>query len=220
MNVRRLALLAASMLTSASDALAAPPCAGFNDVDSSSQFCGNVEWIKNRGVTLGCTETTYCPLDAVNRLAMAAFMNRLGVALTPSHLVVDFAPGAIDLDAGVVVCQTSDFAVAGFPRRAYVDLSFSGNAPTDVGLAADVAMSTNGGASWSPLNASVNRGVVPANQWGLLSDLGFADLAVGASVRFGVRMSRGGLAGAGNLADSRCALRVLLHSRNGTASPL
>ena len=58
-----------------------------------------------------------------------------------------------------------------------------------------------------------------ANQWGLLADLGSADLAPGQNVRFGVRMSRGGLAGAANLTDSRCALRVLVHSRNGTTSP-
>ena len=30
---------------------------------------------------------------------MAAFMNRLGTALTPAQLPVDVAPGAIDLDA-------------------------------------------------------------------------------------------------------------------------
>ena len=39
---------------------------------------------KNRAITTGCTSTTlYCPTDNVSRLAMAAFMNRLGDALTP-----------------------------------------------------------------------------------------------------------------------------------------
>ena len=92
-------LLAATAVALAPAALALP-CAGFTDVDDTSPFCQNVEWIKNRGVTLGCTATTlYCPADAVSRLAMSAFMNRLGVALTPGALRVDTSPGAIDLDA-------------------------------------------------------------------------------------------------------------------------
>ena len=212
-------LVAAVSIAIAPAALAAP-CAGFTDVDDASAFCPNVEWLKNRQITLGCTSaTTYCPGDAVIRLAMAAFMNRLGTALTPAQFPVDAAPGAIDLDASLVVCQTQDFAVTNFPRRAYVDLSFNGNAPFDVGLAADVVMSANGGASWTNLNTVANRGFVPANQWGTLSDIGFADLTVGQTVRWGVRMTRGGIVGAADLADSRCQLRVLVYSRNGAASP-
>ena len=34
--------------------------------------------MKNRGITLGCTATLYCPNDYVTRLQMAAFMYRLG----------------------------------------------------------------------------------------------------------------------------------------------
>jgi hypothetical protein len=53
--------------------LRATPCAGFTDVDDTHGFCGNVAWIKNRGVTLGCTSTTlYCPDGNVTRLQMAA----------------------------------------------------------------------------------------------------------------------------------------------------
>ena len=104
------------------------PCAGFTDVDDTRQrFCPNVEWLKNRAVTTGCTSATlYCPTDPVSRLAMAAFMNRLGTALTPAQLRVDAAPGAVDLDANVVVCQTTDLAIAGYPRKAFVDLTLIG----------------------------------------------------------------------------------------------
>jgi hypothetical protein len=69
------------LLSSATQAL---PCAGFTDVDDTSPFCGNVTWLKNRSITLGCTSTTlYCPNDFVSRLQMAAFMNRLGDSLFP-----------------------------------------------------------------------------------------------------------------------------------------
>jgi hypothetical protein len=212
-------LVAVSGITLAPCALAAP-CAGFTDVDHTSSFCANVEWLKNREITLGCTSATlYCPGNPVSRLAMAAFMNRLGTALTPLHLPVELSPGAIDLDANLVVCQTQDLPVTGYPRRAYVDASFGATAGADTGFAADLAMSSNGGATWTDLNAASNRGFVRANQWGNLGEVGFADLAVGVTVRFGVRMSRGGLAGGTNLSDSRCGLRVLVHSRTGGASP-
>ena len=45
-------------------------------------------------------------------------MNRLGTALTPAQCAVDVATGAIDLDGTVVVCQSADVTVAGYPRRA------------------------------------------------------------------------------------------------------
>jgi hypothetical protein len=211
MSVRRLAAAALVAACCSSPCALAAPCAGFTDVDDPSDFCQNVDWLKNRAITLGChvpsAPPIYCPKDNVSRLQMAAFLNRLGTALTPTQLPIEVAPGAIDLDPGVVVCQTPDFAVTDFPRRAYVD------------LAADLAMSTNAGASWTNLNAFVNRGFVTANQWGSFSDIGFSDVAVGQTVRWGVRMTRGGIAGATDLADSRCQLRVLVYSRDGAASP-
>ncbi len=66
----------------------AAPCAGFTDVDTEdpakAPFCSSVEWMKNRGITLGCAATLYCPDDYVTRLQMAAFMSRLGTYLPPT----------------------------------------------------------------------------------------------------------------------------------------
>jgi hypothetical protein len=211
---------AATLAIAASGAAAAAPCAGFNDIDSSHSFCPHVEWLKNRAITLGCTSATlYCPGHAVSRLQMAAFLNRLGTALTPVLLRVDAAPGAVDLDANTVICQTTDFATEDFPRRAFVDLSFAAMATADVNLAADLAMSTDGGGTWTNLNAVTNRGSVAANQWGGLSDVGYADLNVGQTVRWGVRMTRGGVAGTTDLSDGRCQVRALVYSRDGPSSP-
>ncbi len=57
-------------------------CAPFNDVSASNGFCSNIQWMYNRGITLGCTappgQTWYCPADFVRRDQMAAFMYRLG----------------------------------------------------------------------------------------------------------------------------------------------
>lgn len=202
-----------------SSVAAAQACSGFTDVAASSPFCPSVEWMKNRGITTGCGGAAYCPDQAVSRLAMAAFMKRLGTALTPIQLRVDAAPGAVDLDGNVVVCQTADQGIDGFPRRAYADAVFSATAASDVGFAADLVVSADGGANWSGLNSVGNKGSIGANQWAGLSDIGFGDLGVGQSLRWGVRVTRGGLPGTADLADSRCQLRVLLFSRDGATSP-
>ena len=97
-------LVAAAIAAAASTAANAAPCAGFADIDSTDPFCPNVEWIRNREVTLGCAAGAYCPHASVSRLQMAAFMNRLGTALTPQERRTDAAPGALDLNASVVAC--------------------------------------------------------------------------------------------------------------------
>lgn len=38
-------------------------------------------------------------------------------------------------------------------------------------------------------------------------------------MRYGVRLSRDGLAGAADLSDSRCKLQALIFSRDGSTSP-
>ena len=56
----------------------AQSCTPFADVPASDPFCTNIQWMYNRGITLGCTATAYCPTQFVRRDQMAAFMNRLG----------------------------------------------------------------------------------------------------------------------------------------------
>lgn len=68
----------AALFLAASPMTSAAPCAGFDDVSDSDPFCVYVEWIKNRGITLGTTAATYTPDGAVTRMQMAAFMYRLG----------------------------------------------------------------------------------------------------------------------------------------------
>ena len=208
----------AAILACTSNAVMALPCAGFTDIEDTSPFCPNVEWLKNRAVTTGCTSTTlYCPTDPVIRLAMAAFMNRLGTALTPAALKVEATSGALDVDTNPVVCATDPFAVTGYPRRAYVDVSVSGTASAALDVGATVVRSADGGATWVSLGAD-SRGAVLANQWGNVSNIAYADLDVGQSYRFGVQISRAD-AGSADLSDSRCNVRTTVYSRNGASSP-
>ena len=48
----------------------------FTDVAPGSQFAGEIEALRNDGVTSGCTATTYCPEQSVSRAQMAAFVLR------------------------------------------------------------------------------------------------------------------------------------------------
>jgi hypothetical protein len=68
----------ATVLLLGSVSLHAAPCAGFVDVEDTSPFCPNVAWMKQNGITLGCSATRYCPNDFVTRLQMAGFMGRFG----------------------------------------------------------------------------------------------------------------------------------------------
>jgi hypothetical protein len=138
--------------------------------------------------------------------------------LTPALVRVDTTPGAIDLDANAVVCTTNPpLAVTNFPRQAVVDLTFAAQAPGDVDIAADLVKSTDGGANWTQLTTTGNRGWIPTNRWGTVANLATTNLSVGENVIFGVRVTRA--SGAADLSDSRCNLRVAIGSRTGGASP-
>ena len=198
---------------------AAAPCAGFTDVDTASPFCPNVDWLRNRAVTLGCTSATlFCPGDFVSRLQMAAFMNRLGAALTPIVVSVNDVPGALDLDIAPVICQTANQTIAGFPRRALADATVSGTAAAGVDMAMRVVWSADNGATWQNFSTAQSIAYVNAAQWGAASDLGVVNLTVGGTAKFGVQVTRGA-AGTTDLSGSRCQLQVALVSRDGTSSP-
>lgn len=61
----------------ATGAIADPvPCGGFVDVQQGGELCNATEWMKNRGITLGCAPGYYCPNDVVTRGQLALFLRR------------------------------------------------------------------------------------------------------------------------------------------------
>jgi hypothetical protein len=213
-------LASAACLAYSSLSMAAP-CSGFTDVDDSSVFCPNVDWLKNRAVTLGCTASTlYCPNEVVFRLSMAAFMNRLGAALTPVLLYNEASGASLDLDSPPqTVCATPQLPAAAYPRSAKASAVLTGNlsVPGTVGLR--IVMSIDNGANWSPLNAlpaSVGgpNGWVNATVW-----KGDVPLAPGTGYRFGLRADRAGGTGTGDLGAWNCQLDVNVMSRLGATMP-
>ena len=210
------AALVAVLLAVASPSLA-QPCSGFTDVAAGSPFCPNVDWLRNRGVTLGCTSATlYCPDDPVSRLAMAAFMNRLGNALTPVTVPVEQSGGAVDLSASPNLCETADQPIAGFPRSFMVWGTLTAKGAPDGDVIVQVVRSVNGGA-FAPTNqqgrnfslrspvwngTSVVSSPQPDPQW---------NLDAGSTYRFALRVLRAG--STSNLTSYHCHLIVERRSR-------
>ena len=216
----RVAVVAAPFV--AAQAAFAAPCAGFSDVDAASVFCPNVDWLKNRAVTLGCTSaSTYCPNDAVTRLSMAAFMNRLGLPLTPEIVYAEANGSAYDLDSPLAaVCPTASIAAALFPRSAHAGAVLTAQiAATAAIVALRIVHSTDNGVTWTPLNA------LPASVGGAPKYVSAAvwkgdiPLAPATAYRFGLLVDRAAGGGSGDLASWNCQIEVLVSSRTGAASP-
>ena len=149
MRHRRVARLLAALGLAASAPAAFGLCAGFTDVDGAPPFCPAVDWLRNRAITLGCTSTTlFCPQNPVTRLQMAAFMNRLGNALTPA-IVYQHATGATLAGTPYTpVCMTGDVAAASYPRTASLGAVFNMLADAATEIELDAGISLDGGATW------------------------------------------------------------------------
>lgn len=123
-------------------------CSNFTDVDSAPPFCPAVDWLRNRAVTLGCTTSTlYCPNNPVTRLQMAAFMNRLGNALTPTIVYQQEQGGSVTLDVTtfVTACTTAELAPANYPRAASFGAVFNMLAGVPAAVNLSVMISTDNG---------------------------------------------------------------------------
>lgn len=203
-------------------AAVAAPCAGFADVDDASTFCPSVEWIKNRGVTLGCRTGAYCPFESVTRLQMAAFMQRLGDALTPRVIVKTGTVNGAYLASGQRMCVTEDFDVAEFPRLATPSgIAVWENANTSLVLGQRVEVSTDQGLTWAPTPTAFATyatlsGDVTERQTLMAIEPGI-DLIVGQRYRFSILAFH--VSGGAATPAATCSLRVSITSRTSASSP-
>lgn len=212
--------LAFAML--AGSAATAAPCVGFTDVDSASGFCANVEWVKNRSITLGanCPPTvapSYCPGDPVSRLQMAAFMNRLGNALEPKFVHVGQGTASATVNAQGVVCQTPPYPVAGYPRVATATMTLYHTAASTADIAAQAVYSVNGGTTWQPFGVLYSYAANVAGEYVSQSPVAAPlYLSPGDNVIFGIATLKwNGI----NTTDAGCELTVRIDSHTGAFSP-
>jgi hypothetical protein len=228
-----LAAGAFALATVATLPAAAQNCVGFVDMPLSdpviAAFCPSVEWLKNRAITTGCGDgTTYCPDSVVTRLSMAAFMKRLGDALTPAFLRKrDTALGALNFSGTgqTGICPTDAVSITGYPRTAIVRGLMNLFTPDGgMDIKAWAVYSIDGGTNW--LTPATNDGLAygtlyagqtPPNDLSL-HPMNVIELAVGNSYRFALAAAR--TAGTGAIANAYCENLVQLVNRLGTSSPL
>lgn len=205
-------------------------CVGFTDVSSSHGNCGDIEWIKNRGITTGCGGTLFCPTATVTRETMAAFLARAGKVLTPLDLpLASNTTNGHNLEPVTIIrCQTqaTDVPAATHPRRAYFNSKVNVFAPSaNVVAVADVMYSTNGGASWTAVTGtqvfhSLRTGQTPADDVSMYV-IGNLNVDPGVSIIFGIRIERYVPAGGtpGTTANIYCENRVQITNRTSTVQP-
>jgi hypothetical protein len=234
-------LLAVSTAPWVASPVWATPCGGFTDVDDSNPgqaaFCANAQWLKNRAITLGCTTSSlFCPTEDVIRLAMSAFLNRLGNALTPVNQTANTSGNALDIDVSPQQCATSAFP-ATFPRVAHGVAVFGsgcgttcpsltlgpGDAGQDVGdldVAIGIVESTNNGATWAPVTPLSAVSTGPNQMKAATVLLPPRDLVPGTSYRWAIGVSRvPGSTGSIDVGSWQCQLQVRIENRVTSGAP-
>jgi len=227
MRFRPLLLVATiAALSAFAPASRAQSCVGFTDVTVGDSFCESVEWIRNRGVTLGCTAAPeYCPFGNVTRAQMAMFMHRLGKALTPvvlhKELYVTTDMQIAPSSTGVLLCQfDNEYTPTGFPRTARFNANvYAVPLSPAAWLIGWWKFSTDNGTTWTNVpNATTQR------DWaGYGQVLGFSvmappmDLDVGTSYRFALVGSAMG--GPYTFDVFGCQIQVVVDSRNPQSPP-
>jgi hypothetical protein len=184
-------------------------CTPFTDVDQANPLCPNVQWMKNRGVTIGCTTTLYCPADATTRLQMAVFMNRLGNVLSGTPQVLAFPSVSLTGAATEVICQAPDQAATNYERQVTLDAVLMGLGGGNAEYTVEPVTSVDGGTNWIALAPAVPFSTFNG-RWANVRVSGDREVAPTEVVRYGLRLVR--TAGVG-FTEARCALRLVTGNR-------
>ena len=209
-------LLVALSAVFLSHAAAASSCLGpspFDDVAQNDAICSNTEWLKNRGVTLGCTANLYCPLQSVSRAQMALFMNRLAVALVPSVNLTDDITTAVDLGLPSFHCVTPQYVITDFARQLVLIGHVSALLNAAGTYSATIVYNTTGVSNDFDQFATgtAERTAASAATYAHASTSTAVNLDVGTTYRFALRVLR--VNGATDAASVRCNLMQMLLPR-------
>ena len=209
--MRILTSLLAALALAISMSAQAAPCGGFTDVDGSNPgivpFCASVEWIRNRGVTLGCETNLYCPSNNVSRLQMAAFLKRLGDVLIHRLVLHGQVVANLDLTSEAAISMTNPQQPAAYERRAALSVSVSaasnGAGPATFAVipvyTSDDGTTFNAGGGQTAQATSAD-----ATTWVNVSNFSSATMDAGVAYRFAIIVQ--GVGGTTALANVRCTL--------------
>jgi hypothetical protein len=192
----------------------------FSDVPAAASYHDAVDWLVNRGVTLGCVMGMYCPSDFVTRAQMALFMNRLGVALSPVFLNATGLTGGLDPDLVPTVCPTIGH-LANFAKHARVHAKLVETAAGAHMLSVFPVVSTNGGASWTFMAGATHSRITATASGEVHTAIseGLMDLVPGTTYLFGVGVDRYIGTGTADITSGLCQTLVEITNRNPTSGP-
>ena len=196
----------------------AQTCGDFTDVSPADFYCANVEWLKNRSVTFGCTASTFCPDEPTLRGEMAAFLKRLGTKLTPAILRVQDLAVDGTYNPEIVGCVSAPF-VPDYARQAtFVATLWNRNATAPKIIQAGLVYSTNGGINWIGTGDLVMQHSIEVGTEKTLPLVGGPlDLEVGISYVFAIRAIT---LNAAPTVEGDCQLNIRIENRNPATSPL
>ena len=199
-----------------SQGAAASACLGaspFDDIAQSDAICSNAEWLKNRGVTLGCTANLYCPLESVSRAQMALFMNRLAIALVPSVNLTEEQNDNVDLDLFTYHCVTPAYVITDFARQIVLIGHVTALLNAAAAFTVTIAHNTTGSGTVFPLltTSELERAAATAATYAHASTSTAVNLDVGTTYRFALRVTR--QSGGGDASNLRCNLLQMLQPR-------
>ena len=196
-------------------AASAAPCAGFSDVDTSSSSCADVEWLKNRAVTVGCTVGTYCPNQFLTRLQMALFMRRFARVVEPEFAIAQDLNVASPINTTQgIVCETQTIDATNYTRTATpVSTMLLHGGPGVNDVAATLVYRTPPNTlwqAWGPPSRTANQPGQPVSQAPAGLPVG---MSPGSNYAFAIR-TNGGTGATPNVSIGQCALVVRIDNQN------
>lgn len=197
-------------------------CANFNDVAPNDPFCANVQWLRNRDVTIGCASEAFCPSAAVTRLGMATLQSRLGAAMTPASFTTVMSSGGFTIGTYPTWSCSSVLPGApatGGPRRAHVDAVWRARSGGPFDVILFLQHSRNGGVTWSPVAGSEKRVLIGPDQWANVRLQADIDLDPGDVVEFALHAEHAVSGGTSVFAEHNCILRARIDNRVTSAVP-
>jgi hypothetical protein len=155
---------------------------------------------------------------------MAAFMNRLGKALSPVsyYVAADGGSQAISTSSNVFMCVTAPIPAVSYRRNALVTARVSaladGNAMSWRG---SMFYSVDGGNTWAGLGTQVGiRQSSAPGQWTHIAPNTVFTMQADRSYHFAIGISRDNIvASTGNFAQSHCTLNAKVVDRRSGAAP-
>lgn len=195
------ALVIVSMLAGAGVAVASHQ---FGDVPNSNPFHDQIDFLAERGVTLGCGGGNFCPNANVTRQEMAAFLERSARALSPVVLASTETVPSLTGN----ICETETHT-APFDQIAVLDASayvFDSNAAGRV--KAKPTVSVDGGSYFPVSDTFFMTESVADGESASTNSTGHYNLQAGRTYQFAVGSLTGTAA-----AETGCQLIVTISHR-------